>query len=121
MRIHETSTTLFAGVSSECRFTRVKNNKQQNICKKKNCQSDQNLVEKEKKKRKREAIAKRCVLKRKRKKTNAIATNVTSTASINFHSKNLRDCNILRTVLLVITLLLIIAIICYHAERICTI
>ena len=61
------------------------------------------------------------MLKRKCKKTNAIATNVTSTASINFHSKNLRDCNILRTVLLVITLLLIIAIICYHAERICTI
>ena len=99
----------------------LKTTSNRTYAKKKNCQSVQNLVEKEKKKRKREAIAKRCVLKRKRKKTNAIATNVTSTASINFHSKNLRDCNILRTVLLVITLLLIIAIICYHAERICTI
>ena len=88
---------------------------------KKICQSVQNPVEKKKKKRKREAIAKRYALKRKRKKTNAVATNVTSTASINFHSENLRDCNILHTVLLVITLLLIITIICYHAEQICTI
>ena len=64
---------------------------------------------------------KRYALKRKRKKINAIATNVTSTASINFHSENVRDCNILHAVLLVITLLLIITIICYHAEQICTI
>ena len=35
--------------------------------------------------------------------TNTIATNVMSTASINFHSKNVRDyCYTLHTVLLVI-------------------
>ena len=33
------------------------------------------------------------------KKTNTIATNVTSTASINCHSKKVRDCYILHTVL----------------------
>ena len=32
------------------------------------------------------------------KKTNTIATNVTSTASINCHSKKVRDCFILHTV-----------------------
>ena len=49
------------------------------------------------------------------KKTNTIIViNVTSTASINCHSKNVRDCNILHTVLLVIILLLIIIIICYY-------
>ena len=48
------------------------------------------------------------------KKTNTIETNVTSTASINCHSKKVRDCYILHTVLLVIILLLIVTIICYH-------
>ena len=47
------------------------------------------------------------------KKTNTIATNVTSTTSIKCHSKKARDCYILHTVLLVIMLLLIITIICY--------
>ena len=47
------------------------------------------------------------------KKTNTVATNVTSIASINCHSKKVRDCYILQTVLLVIILLLIINIICY--------
>ena len=42
-----------------------------------------------------------------------IATNVTSTASINCHSKKVRDCYILHTVLL----LLIIIIICYHFAK----
>ena len=51
------------------------------------------------------------------KKTNTIATNSTSTASINFHSKKVRDCYILHTVLLVIILLLIIIIICYYAKQ----
>ena len=37
-------------------------------------------------------------------KTNTIATNVTSTASINCHTKKVRDCYILNTVLLVIIL-----------------
>ena len=49
------------------------------------------------------------------KKTNTIATNVTSTASIN--CKKVRDCFILHTVLLAIILLLIIAIICYHYAK----
>ena len=49
------------------------------------------------------------------KKTNTVATNVTSTASINCHSKKVRDCYILHTVLLVI-----ITIICYNfAKKIC--
>ena len=48
------------------------------------------------------------------KKTNTITTNVTSTASINCHGKKVRDRYILHTVLLVIVLLLIITIICYH-------
>ena len=48
------------------------------------------------------------------KKTNTAATNVASTASINCHSKNVRDCYVLHTVLLVITLLMIIIIICYY-------
>ena len=47
------------------------------------------------------------------KKTNAIATNVTSTASINCHSKKVSGCYVLHTVLLAIILLLIITIICY--------
>ena len=48
------------------------------------------------------------------KKTNTIATNVTSTASINWHSKKVRGCYILHTVLLAIILILIVTIICYH-------
>ena len=51
-----------------------------------------------------------------------IATNVTSSASINCHSTKVRDCYILHTVLLAIILLLIIIIICYHyAKQKCTI
>ena len=46
------------------------------------------------------------------KNTDSITTNVASTASINCHSKNVRDCYILHTVLLVIILLLMITIIC---------
>ena len=45
------------------------------------------------------------------KKVNTIAAKVTSTASINWHSKKVRDYFILRTVLLAIILLLIITII----------
>ena len=41
-------------------------------------------------------------------------TNVTTTASINFHSIKVRDCYILHSVLLAIILLVIIIIICYH-------
>ena len=48
------------------------------------------------------------------KKTNTIATDVFSTASINCHSKKVRDCYILHRGLLVIILLLIITIICYY-------
>ena len=56
------------------------------------------------------------------KKTNTMATNVTSTASINCHSKKVRDCYIFHTVLLVIILLLIITIMCYHyTKQKCTI
>ena len=48
------------------------------------------------------------------KKTNTIATNDMNIASINCHCKKVRDCYIMHTVLLVIMLLLIITIICYH-------
>ena len=51
------------------------------------------------------------------KKTETIATNVTSTASINFHHEKVRDCHIWHTVLLVIVLLLIITIICDHYAK----
>ena len=51
------------------------------------------------------------------KKTNTIATNATSTASINWHSKKVRDCYILHTVLLVIILILIFTIICYYYAK----
>ena len=52
------------------------------------------------------------------KKANTIATNVMSTALINGHSKNLRVCYILHTVLLAIILLLLnIIICCYYAEQ----
>ena len=50
------------------------------------------------------------------RKTNTIATNVKSTASINYDSKKVRDCYILHTVLLVIMILLIITI-CYYYEK----
>ena len=50
--------------------------------------------------------------------TNTIVANVTSTAWLNCHSKKVRDCNILYTVLLVTILLLIIIIVCYyHAKQ----
>ena len=45
---------------------------------------------------------------------NTIATNVLSTASINCHSKKVRDYYILHTVLSVTIILLIITIICDH-------
>ena len=48
---------------------------------------------------------------------NTIATNVTSTASINFHSKKVKNCYILKTVLLVIILLLIKTIIFYDYAK----
>ena len=51
------------------------------------------------------------------KKANAIATNVTSTASINCYSKKVRNCYILDTALIVIILLLIITIICYRYKE----
>ena len=50
----------------------------------------------------------------------SIATNVTNTSSVNWHSKNVWyeiDCYILHTVLLVIILLLIITTICYHYPK----
>ena len=46
--------------------------------------------------------------------TNTIATNATSTTSINCHSKKVRDCYILHTVSL---LLLISTIICYYYAK----
>ena len=46
-----------------------------------------------------------------------IATNVTSTASINCHSIKVRDCHIFHIVLLAIILLLIIIIICNHYAK----
>ena len=48
------------------------------------------------------------------KKTNTIATNVTSTVSINGHGKKVIDCYILQTVVLAIMLLLVINIVCYY-------
>ena len=52
------------------------------------------------------------------RKKNTIAANVTGTASINCHSKNVRYCYILHTVLLVNILLLITIIICcYFAKQ----
>ena len=52
-----------------------------------------------------------------KKKTNTIATNVMSTASINCHTKKVRDCYILHPVLLATILLLIITAICYHYSK----
>ena len=49
--------------------------------------------------------------------TNTIATNVTSTASINCHSKKVRDWYLLDTLLLVTILLLITTIIYYHCAK----
>ena len=51
------------------------------------------------------------------KMTNTIATNVTSTASINCHSKKLRVYYILYAILSVFILPLIITIICYHYAK----
>ena len=51
------------------------------------------------------------------KKTNAIATHVTSTASINCHSKKVKDYYIFHTVLLVIISLLIIFICYYYVKK----
>ena len=51
------------------------------------------------------------------KMTNTIARDITSTASINCHSKKVKDCYILHTVLLVIILILIIIIICYYCAK----
>ena len=49
-----------------------------------------------------------------RKKAKTIAANVTSSASINWHSKKVRDCYILQTVLLIkIKLLIAFSICCY--------
>ena len=55
-----------------------------------------------------------------KKMTYTIATNATSTVSINCHSKKVRytiDCYILHSVLLVIILLLIITITCNHYAK----
>ena len=51
------------------------------------------------------------------KKTNTTATNVTSAASINYHCEKARDCYILHAVLLMIILLFIITITCYHYAK----
>ena len=51
------------------------------------------------------------------KMTNTIATNVTGTASINFHRKKVGDCYILPTVLLVLILLLTMTTFCYHYAK----
>ena len=54
------------------------------------------------------------------KKANTITTkkaNATNTASINFHSKKVRNRSILHAVLLVTILLLIISIICYYYAK----
>ena len=52
-----------------------------------------------------------------KKKINTIATNVTSTASINCYSIKVRNCYILLTAFLAVILLLIIVIICYHYAK----
>ena len=49
-----------------------------------------------------------------------VSTNFMSVASINFHYKKVRDkidCYIMHTVLLVVILLFIIALICYHYAK----
>ena len=50
------------------------------------------------------------------KNRNTIATNVTSTASTNWHSRKIRGCYILHTVFLLIILILII-VICYQYPK----
>ena len=52
-----------------------------------------------------------------KKQTNTIATNVTSTASVNCHNIKIKVCYILHTVLLAIMLLLITNIIWYHYAK----
>ena len=49
------------------------------------------------------------------KKKNVIATNFTSTTSINCHNKEVRDCYIIHSVLLVIMFLLIIVIFIFYS------
>ena len=51
------------------------------------------------------------------KKTNIVVTNITITASINCHSKNIRACYILHSVFLLVLLLVIIIIVCYHYAK----
>ena len=51
------------------------------------------------------------------KNTNTGATNITSTASINCHSKKVGNCFILHTFLLAFILKLIITIISYHYAK----
>ena len=51
------------------------------------------------------------------KKSNTIATNVTSTASVNCQSKKVRNCYILHVVLLTVILLLIIITICFNYAK----
>ena len=51
------------------------------------------------------------------KKTDTLATNIMSAASINCHNKKVINCYILHTVSLVIILVLIITIICYHYAK----
>ena len=51
------------------------------------------------------------------KKTITVATNVTSSPSINYHSKKVGGCYILHTIFLAIILLLVITIICYHHAK----
>ena len=56
------------------------------------------------------------------KMTNTIATNVTSSASINCHSKRVRDCYILHKVFLAIILLILMILIndnCYFLLSLC--
>ena len=51
------------------------------------------------------------------KEIKTITTNVTSTASINCHSKKVKDCCILLRVLLEVILILITTIVCYHYAK----
>ena len=51
------------------------------------------------------------------KNTNTITTDFTSTGPINCHSKKVRGCYILHTVLLVIILLFVITIIFHHYAK----
>ena len=51
------------------------------------------------------------------KMTNTVSRNITSTASVNCHSKKVKNYYILHTVLLVIILLIIITIICCHYAK----